>query len=239
MKNETKTAEYLSKRIMEYCMNDGEREYVEFHSIRFSIIIKQLLSIININDYVAGIGISILDPYINNILLDMGAKYSILIPNEKYARKFDRVPYDLINREVIDLTKPSDNLISKFDVLVFYETLEHMFAPDETIISNLYSLLKPGGILLGSVPNAVWMGARINVLIGRNIFWNKTNIVNGVFGGFGHIREYTFKEVKELLCNYFARVRLQGFSPYKTHGLLFLSLFPKAWNQVIFFKAEK
>ncbi len=56
--------------------------------------------------------------------------------------------YDLLE----DLS-PRDEIRDKFDAITMFQVLEHLEAPFETI-ENLKFLLKPGGILIVSVPDA-------------------------------------------------------------------------------------
>ena len=50
---------------------------------------------------------------------------------------------------------PFDN--SSFDVVLINETLEHLVYP-EGIFSEVYRILKPDGIIIGSVPNSIVTG---------------------------------------------------------------------------------
>ena len=53
-----------------------------------------------------------------------------------------------------------------FDVVVLSDVLEHLASPDE-MLNLAGSALKPGGILLVSVPNVAHWSIRLNLLLGR------------------------------------------------------------------------
>jgi methionine biosynthesis protein MetW len=53
-----------------------------------------------------------------------------------------------------------------FDVVVFADVLEHMASPDQ-ILSLALKALKPGGLLLVSVPNVAHWSVRLKLLFGR------------------------------------------------------------------------
>ena len=100
--------------------------------------------------------------------------------------------------------------------------------------------MKKDGFLIGSVPNSVKLGSRLNIIFGKDIFWKKNDIVNGVFGGNGHIREHMFPEVLSLLSTNSHLLRSYGLSPYGTSTLQrLLNLLPKSFRAVIFNEATK
>ncbi|MBI3070980.1 MAG: class I SAM-dependent methyltransferase [Deltaproteobacteria bacterium] len=80
----------------------------------------------------------------------------------------------------------------RFDVLVFSDVLEHVYHPLRVL--QLYlPLLKPGGTLLVSVPNAVTWDNRLRWLFGE-FRYSDSGIMDRT-----HIRFFTFKTARELV----------------------------------------
>ena len=235
--------EWVFKELLRYCETEEERRYASDHKYRFSFMLRRIIPYVAEGMRIGNIGISILDPLIEKEVRRKSAYYYSIVPNTEYLGLLRNSSFDGIKKEIYNVTTPhkEDKEINlKYDILLFYETLEHLLAPDELILSNISSLLKDDGLLLGSVPNALKAGGRLNVLFGRNIYWSKDWIINGVFGGFGHIREYTYSEVTELLSKEFKILSEYGYSPYGGNKIRkLLNTFPRSWRAVIFFEARK
>lgn len=108
----------------------------------------------------------------------------------------ETTPLDHIPHILCDLTKAEELSLwpqseKKFDLIVFCEVVEHVPVAPEYQILLLSSLLKKGGQLLISTPNAVNWYNRLKMLLGRNPFEKiRFNLSNP-----GHFREYTTKEI--------------------------------------------
>lgn len=85
-----------------------------------------------------------------------------------------------------------------FDLVMMHDVLEHLHDSPRHLINDLLALTKPDGLFFATVPNAVNIRKRLDVLRGR------TNLPN--FEGFywypgpwrGHIREYTLDDLRKL-----------------------------------------
>jgi SAM-dependent methyltransferase len=176
---------------------------------------------------VAVIGFSDVDNLIIDTLEDR--KISFIIPEEFR----DYIKDDEKDYIFADLTKeiPKD-MREKFDLVIFTEVLEHIFASDRTVIANVFSLLRQGGALCFSVPNIATFSNRIRLLIGKNVCWQKEDQFKGVFGGYGHIREYTFREAIDLMKD-FQIIAIQGISGYRTGLKRLLNLLPTGFHNTI------
>lgn len=74
----------------------------------------------------------------------------------------------------------------------------------------------------------------MKILFGKNIFWSKYDILNGVYGGYGHIREYTLIEVKSIMEEHFDIKEIFGINPYGPKLIrIALNLLPSPWRSVI------
>ena len=68
--------------------------------------------------------------------------------------------------EVCKIDEPLPLSDGRFDLVVSFEVLEHLFSPAD-VLDELRRLLRPGGRLLGSVPNAVYLGNRVLMMLGH------------------------------------------------------------------------
>ena len=228
--------------LLEFCMSEDDRSYVSFHRFRFSKMVNNLLPHLKSCMKVANIGLSTLDPLMLKIMEEYSIDYNVIVPDDKYADLMHNTSFDAIPKCTYDVTirHESSTCRNEFDIVMFYEVMEHLLAPDELILSNISMLLKNGGLLLASVPNAVAIESRLAVLLGRNIFWSKEKLINGVYGGYGHLRMYTFPEILDLLHPNFKEVKTYGYSPYRSATIRwFLNRLPKSLRSVIFFEAIK
>lgn len=86
-----------------------------------------------------------------------------------------------------------------FDVVIFTEVLEHVFAPPTNIITELKRIMRTSGKLILSVPNIARLSNRIKLLFGVTPLENANHQMNkGWVHGHGHIHEYTRKEILSL-----------------------------------------
>lgn len=245
MSENYKDSDWIVSHLKNFCIDSDEANYVLEHKYRFAYMLGDIIPKLAPGIKVANIGLSIIDPLINEIISSYPAIYECLVPDNQFIEYFSQNPnYQNIALEIYDVTKNNANkndvVMEKYDIVLFYETMEHLMAPDEMILANITKILKHGGLLLGSVPNAARAVARLNILEGRNIFWPKTRIINGVFNGWGHIREYTFSEMSELLSKYFEVQEMTGYSPYERNWVrAILNHLPSGFRDIISFEAKR
>jgi len=109
-------------------------------------------------------------------VLDLGCRYGAL--TRAYAEGNDVVGVD-VDREALaeaaklgidttwaDVDEPLPFEEESFDVVVAGELLEHVRDP-ERLIGEMRRVLRPGGTLAGSVPNAFRLKNRLRFLLGR------------------------------------------------------------------------
>ena len=77
-----------------------------------------------------------------------------------------------------------------FDAVVAGEIIEHVYYP-ERFFGKFFRLLKPGGILVGSTPNAFSLKNRIRLLFGTK---RGTPLEDPT-----HINHFSYKEIRNLL----------------------------------------
>lgn len=112
---------------------------------------------------------------------------------------------------------------ASFDVVVAGEVVEHLFFP-ELLVAESARVLRPGGMLMGSTPNAHYRSYRLKYLFGA--------LPDAIFNKW-HIRPMSFSVVRELLSPHFDRVELLPF-----RGKL-NRLYPSLLSKMILFRAFK
>lgn len=83
----------------------------------------------------------------------------------------------------------------KFDVIILTEVIEHVANPD-TIIGKIYSLLKPDGILILSLPNG--FGSYELFFDWPLIVWRKIFHIKTILGHY-HVNFFTLGKIRSLL----------------------------------------
>jgi SAM-dependent methyltransferase len=85
-----------------------------------------------------------------------------------------------------------------FDLVMLNDVLEHMPMSPRLLVNAAVSLLKPNGVLMVTVPNAVNIRKRMDVLRGRTNLppFNQYYWSDGLWRG--HIREYVKEDLVEL-----------------------------------------
>jgi SAM-dependent methyltransferase len=86
-----------------------------------------------------------------------------------------------------------------FDIVIFTEVLEHVFAPPTSILTEIKRIMRPSGKLILSVPNIATLSKRIRLLFGITPLPNPDKQMKKEWvHGHGHIHEYTRKEILSL-----------------------------------------
>jgi len=83
---------------------------------------------------------------------------------------------------------------ASFDAVVAGELFEHLQFPD-ALVAEIARVLRPGGVLVGSVPNAFRLQGRLRFLLGRAPEDDPTHLqmfspaaMRDLLGGFEHVR---------------------------------------------------
>lgn len=94
----------------------------------------------------------------------------------------------------------------EFDAVVAGEVIEHLYYPD-IVLEKIKHVLKPGGILVGSVPHAFSIQNRMRLLLARK--------ENTPMRDPTHINHFSCRELSELMRQNFDSVELVGLSRKK------------------------
>ena len=109
---------------------------------------------------------------------------------------------------VCDLNRVDDASIpaGRFDLIVFAEVVEHLYAAPEAALAWLGQFLKPGGIILCTTPNAAAFTRRVRLLMGHNPAERLRRDLRNP----GHVREYVRKDLHDMAKD--ARLEVAGHS---------------------------
>lgn len=91
----------------------------------------------------------------------------------------------------------------QFDVVVASEVIEHIYFPERTV-ARLATVLKPDGILIGSVPNAFNIKNRLRLFLAQT---QNTPLAEPT-----HINHFSYKSLKTLLAQHFEDVYVGGIA---------------------------
>jgi SAM-dependent methyltransferase len=86
-----------------------------------------------------------------------------------------------------------------FDLILFCEVLEHIVLNPMNVLAKLKGLLKPGGVIILTTPNALRLINVAHMLAGKN-FFDRFHEENGVYGR--HNREYSLSEVASMFVDH-------------------------------------
>ena len=83
-----------------------------------------------------------------------------------------------------------------FDMVMAHDVLEHLHDSPRDFLNDLVALVKPGGYLFITVPNAVNIKKRINVLMGKTNLPNYSEFYWYPGPWRGHVREYVKNDLR-------------------------------------------
>lgn len=85
----------------------------------------------------------------------------------------------------------------EFDVVLFCEVIEHLTENPVFALSEIHRVLKPGGLVIVSTPNAARSGNLMRLWLGVNVF--DQYHLGAPLRGTRHSREYTMQELENLI----------------------------------------
>lgn len=140
-------------------------------------------------------------------VLDLGCRDGMLtsgfaLGNEVIGADIDADALKLAHERLgietlwLDLNEEWPFKKGEFDVIVACEVMEHLFFP-ERILEQIGDALKPGGIFIGSVPNAFRIRNRWHFLWGKEFDSDPT-----------HVRWFSYLKLKKMLQKHFASVEI-------------------------------
>jgi len=206
-------------------------DYVAFHSGRFELTFRAAHRFLPPQAQVAVIGGSPFDATLAQRYPGWAMRNVLLVPRAEAGGSLGAPPS--FEGAPVAVGGDPGPLGGAFDLVLCTEVIEHILEDDELLLHSLAQLLRPGGELVLSVPNAAGFGNRVKLVLGRNVHWDKRSILRGTLGGYGHIREYTFDEVRTLLRAEFEIQLLTGVGGYRKGALRALDLLPRTFANTI------
>lgn len=186
---------------------NAQERYLRDHANRFDTTIELCKDVVPSEDAkVLDIGrsyfTSMLAQYYNNVTSlgfpldsdDGGHR------EKEEAKQIGHIEFDLTNSKDFEQWPKPD---IKFDLIVYAETIEHIYIAPEFTLLMLRSLLTENGKLIITTPNATAFHKRIRLLLGRNPYEKIRYFDQNP----GHYREYTMKELTGMCTK-------SGFSIY-------------------------
>lgn len=85
-----------------------------------------------------------------------------------------------------------------FDVVTIFDVIEHLHQSPRELLNAAGRHLRPGGVLAVTMPNAVNLRKRVDVLRGRSNYPPVDQFFLSVQGWRGHVREYTLEETARI-----------------------------------------
>lgn len=178
---------------------------------------------------------------LNQDVLDLGCRDGMLTAfyaegNRVTGADVDRKALDLAKKRLsietvwLDLNSEWPFKENAFDVIVACEILEHLFFIDR-FFENILATLRPGGIFIGSVPNAFRMRNRWKFLFGKEYETDPT-----------HVRQFSPRALQTVLLDKFQSAEIQYVQGKILPFLKVSSVMPKALNRLfakdLLWKAE-
>ncbi len=178
------------------CGKEISNKYIESSFKRFKYLVNLCISLkpyksIDILD-VGRSHLSVLlsKYYTNLITLGFGLNNDDGGHRELEKININHITFDLNDSKNVNIWSYS----KRFDLIVFSEVIEHLYEAPEFSLLFLKYLLKPGGLLICSTPNAVAIHKRLRMFFGLNPFEK----IRFYSKNPGHFREYTKKELIDM-----------------------------------------
>lgn len=121
-----------------------------------------------------------------------------------------------IETKHVDLNSDWEIQSKSFDVVVAAEILEHLYYPS-VVIEKVRDVLVPGGVFVGTVPNAFSLTNRLRYLAKHK---KGTPLEDPT-----HINHFTVKELQSLLEVQFSQVTVTGFGRFSRLASIFPQTF--------------
>lgn len=125
-----------------------------------------------------------------------------------------------------------------FDCVLFCEILEHLLLNPDHAVAEMSRVVRPGGYLVVSTPNATRLTNLFFLAMGRNIWdWYSAN---GPYGR--HNREFTLDEVRSLLDRHrfdVASADVRNIQPLARRFTYLQKLRPSVWYEHLFVVGQR
>lgn len=190
--------------------------YSSIHQSRLQYL-KQQIAALNLPPGAKILDVGCFPPLIFNHLTPSFDTWGICSPHES-----------LSNPKIVSLNIDSDPIplpSRSFDLIIFSEVIEHLYHNVPGVLSKLNKLLKPGGKLILTTPNAVSLFVLGKVIGGLNPAFPLSDLTkdNPKTGSIyhRHNREYTLSELDQLLVTAGFKIKQKNtftaYTPTRPH----------------------
>ena len=171
------------------CEAYGGDPYVGYQAPRYSTLLALLARHVTRDTRILDVGRTMLTEMIESLFErpvdSVGFEPDAVEPTGAQHRHFDLNDAQWPEKWLRDLPG--------YDLIILAEVIEHLYTSPSLVLGFLQSLLRPGGLLIVQTPNALAIGRRFKMLLGRHPFeLIRENPYNP-----GHFREYTARELEK------------------------------------------
>jgi 2-polyprenyl-3-methyl-5-hydroxy-6-metoxy-1,4-benzoquinol methylase len=129
--------------------------------------------------------------HVTRVLVEQSCRVTAVERDSEASLQLKEIADDVI---VGDLNDPMIfvDLQPEFDVLLAGDVLEHLLAPQE-VLNRAVQLVKPGGLIVMSIPNVAHADVRLALLLGK---WEyrRWGLLNDA-----HVRFFTLDSIQEMI----------------------------------------
>lgn len=183
------------KDIKKSIKSPKELEYFLIHQDRYKFVLEEIQNL-NLPEGAKILDIGCYPPHLFSTLQALG--YEVW----GIASKHEPVK----NEKVVALNLETDKLPFKenfFELILFSEVIEHLVVSPKVYLPKLKKILKKGGLILITTPNAAHLKNRMKLLLGKNPSFSLNQLYETKLGDesvyYRHNREFTFDELKQIL----------------------------------------
>ncbi|MFC2036603.1 class I SAM-dependent methyltransferase [Chloroflexota bacterium] len=159
---------------------------------------RRYLSLLRMLEELSAAGANLLDigasPFAILAAKTLGCQVTVVDLSTVYKELLEEYAIPLVQCDLVRERLPLDN--DSFDLIMFGEVMEHLPIDPVVYLREFARVLDREGALVLTTPNVACLKNRVRLLLGYHI--------SAMFGPepdgyFGHIREYTYREVLTLL----------------------------------------
>jgi SAM-dependent methyltransferase len=211
------------------CLINGEAKtnpYAQFHTARFLDLLRALSAVCDrlgaASPRVLDCGIGPVTRIYRKVISGIRLQTTSLprrVPADEIAQRFDSSYHRYVDLDVEALGQVMPEWQAAFDVVVFAELIEQVRASPVEQIADLLSMLRPGGYLIVSTPNALSRGYVARLMTGRLIatIYQRDKMREGQTHDF-HVREYTPLELHEAVAAAGGEIEQEGLFDWYEGG---------------------
>ncbi len=191
-------------------LTDQEKDYYQIHCVRYEKTLRHIVHNLNSNqDTILDIGCY--PTFLFDALQQQGMNVIGISSNHEPIK----------TKNIINLNIETDELPfaeNSFDLILMFEVIEHILFHPRNILLKFKKILKPGGKLLISTPNAVHIKHRLQAVLGHSTTFSIDDsplLPNWENLYFRHNKEFTGIELKKVVADAgFTDIKIEYFNAY-------------------------